>query len=167
VKGSKMELKLNDVYKFRYNEDYIKNNSYPYHCFDGQLIVKQKSDGSLYLEDTYWSCGDNKWFTLEKALKQGTLEFICNLEDVEKCDRDDYKYYNEDDIFDLSYQSGCYARYRKKKGAVRSAEVMRRTIKRGIEKAQSDIQWAERQIERGNEYLEKLKNGETEFNIYL
>ena len=50
-----MEIKLNDVYKFFYKQEYFKiqNVQNAYHCFDGKLIVKENTDGELYLEDTY------------------------------------------------------------------------------------------------------------------
>ena len=41
-----MEIKLNDVYKFRYHEE-VRNKKVfdPYWCFDGQLIVKENKNG--------------------------------------------------------------------------------------------------------------------------
>ena len=41
-----MNIKLNDVYLFRYNEEYNKNYLRHLLCFDGQLIVKQNRNGN-------------------------------------------------------------------------------------------------------------------------
>lgn len=47
-----MEIKLNDVYRFRYNEFELERSSRDLNwCFDGQLVVKKGNNG-LYLEDT-------------------------------------------------------------------------------------------------------------------
>lgn len=159
-----VEIKLGDVYRFSYNAKYEIEIFMPYHCFDGILFVKQKSDGSLYLEDTYWGSGsDNRIFTLEKALEQGTLTFICNINDIELCYEHDYKYYDSSDLFNLSHQHGCCKRFFKRKGAVRSSKIMEENLKKQIEERKHDIKSAEYDIERYMEYLDKLKSGDNSF----
>jgi hypothetical protein len=118
-----MNIKLNDVYKFKYNNDDCLNK---YHCFDGQLIVKQNTHGKLYLEDTYYidSVG-SRIFTLEKALQEGTLTFFCNLDELEKCKKSDLSYYDNKDIFNLSYQHGYRSAYYKRKGSKKSIEKIK------------------------------------------
>jgi hypothetical protein len=97
-----MEIKLNDVYKFRYHEEVRNKKAFdPYWCFDGQLIVKENKNG-LYLEDTYWS-SDSRKFTLEEALQDGILTFVCNLDDVIECREYNLQYYEDEDTFNLSY----------------------------------------------------------------
>lgn len=157
-----MEIKLGDVYSFSYNDEWYNKINMPYHCFDGIMFVRQKEDGSFCLEDTYWS-SDNRIYTLEQALKYGTLSLICNINEVEKCNEDDYKYYNANDIFNLSYQHGCYPRFYKRKGALRSPEVMEEIIKRQIEELKQSIGSAKYNIQRKQELLEKLKSGDTSF----
>src|SRR5690242_6119857 len=94
---TELQFKVNDVFSFRYNEEEAKKKFEPYHCFDGQLVVKEIS-GKLALVDTYWGSGDNRRFTIEEAKKQGRLTFKCNLDEVEKADYNDVNYYNEEDI---------------------------------------------------------------------
>ena len=48
-----VNLRINDVYSFQYNDAEVKKRFEPYHCFDEQLIVK-KRNGKLILKDTYW-----------------------------------------------------------------------------------------------------------------
>ncbi|WP_291566805.1 MULTISPECIES: hypothetical protein [unclassified Clostridium] len=159
-----MNLKLNDVFDFRYNEKWLDKTFEPYHCFDGQLIVKQNRNGELYLEDTYWT-SDNKTFTLEQALERGYLKLKCNLNDVEECSKCDLNYYADEDLFDLSCQHGCYKSFYKKKDAKRSKEKMERVLNEKICSIESNIKWENSELRRTKEKLEKLKNGD--MNIYI
>lgn len=162
-----MKIKLNDVYRFRYNETYLEKIFMPYHCFDGQLVVKEKN-GELYLEDTYWGFkydSNNKKFTLEEALLKGSLEFVCNLGDVEKACYDDSNYYDSEYLYNLSYQNGCYQKYCKKKDISKSKEVMEDALKREIKKAETQIEWHTRNIKRCEEKLQEVENGN--LDIYI
>lgn len=158
-----MELKLNDAYKFRYNEEWREKHPYCEHCFDGKLIVRKEKDGKLFLQDTYWGgSSTSRTFTLDKALSQGELTFICNLDEVEKCREEDYKYYNDEDIFNLSSQEGCYKDFYIRKGAERSADKMKSTIKNKIQKTISEIDFANSELERLDEKLKKVNDGDLE-----
>lgn len=160
-----MDTKLNDVYRFRYNaEEHEKAWSDLNWCFDGQLIVKENSKG-LYLEDTYWT-SDNRCFTLEEALNKGTLEFVCNLDDVEECSENPYNYYEDEDIFDLSYQNGCYRRIRVKKGAKRSKDKMREVLECKIAESKSKIESAQYEIEINKKKLQELENGNLDIYVW-
>lgn len=160
-----VQFKENDVYYFRYNAEEVKTMFNPYHCFDGQLIVRKKENGELYLEDTYWGSGGNRRFTIEAAQKEGVLTFKCNLNDVETVSKHDLQYFDHVDLFDLSHQHGCYKSYAKRKGAQRSKEKMLAVIAEKIESNESEIRSAKRNIERLNESKAKLDAGE--INIYI
>ena len=161
-----MEIKLNDIYIFRYNEMYLEKIFMPDHCFDKQLVVKEKN-GELYLEDTYWGFADssNKKFTLEEILEKGTLTFICNLNSVVECREYDAQYYAGEDIFDLSYQHHCYQKYCIKKDAKRSAEKMKDVLNEKITKSKFEIEWETIQIKRNEEKLQEIENGN--LDIYI
>lgn len=157
-----MELKLNDVYRFRYHEEVESKKAFdPYWCFDGQLIVKENKNG-LYLEDTYFSGSENRRFTLEEALERGTLTFVCNLDDVEECQEYETQYYADEDIFNLSYQKRCYKKYCIRKGAKRSAEKMKAVLAEKIENEERQIKWATSDLERYREKLQEVENGNLE-----
>ena len=156
-----MELKLNDVYKFRYNEEWDKKSDY--WCFDGQLIVKQKSNGELYLEDTfYWDGNGSKTFTLKQALERGEITLICNLDEVELCREYDLDYYDDKDYFDLSRQHRSYIEYYKKKEAVKSLAKMEQSLESKIKSIESEIKSKEWELERAKKNLEKIKTGDIE-----
>lgn len=171
-----MELKLNDVYRFVYNQEILEKTHDPYWCFDGQLVVKQDKNGNIYLEDTYWSfydkenntfknMGYSKRFSLEELLKQGQLFYKCNLDNVEIISEYDTKYYADEDIFDLSYQHGCKKLFVKRKGAQKSITKMESVLNKEIESIEVEIRYLTWKLEKTKENLEELKNGN--INIYI
>jgi len=161
-----MELKLNDVYEFNYNKIWREKIFMSDHCFDGQLVVRQRRNGELYLEDTYWSSGtENKTFTLEKALEQGELTFVCNYDDIEKIEKYKFDYYADEDLFNLSTQHQCYKEYYKRKGAERSSAKMEEVLKYKIEEIESSIKYKTNELRLAKESLEKLRSGD--INIYI
>jgi metal-sulfur cluster biosynthetic enzyme len=158
-----MEIKVNDVYRFRYNEETKKKMFDSSWSFDGQLIVKEKNE-SLYLEDTYWN-SSNVIFTLEEILEKGTLTFVCNLDEVKEIREYDIQYYDDKDIFDLSYQHHCYIKYYIKNDTKRSIEKMRTILNEKIAKSKFEIAWETTQIKRNEEKLKELENGN--LDIYI
>jgi len=155
-------MKENDVFKFRYNDAYSngRSNTDLYWCFDGQLIVKKLSDGSLYLQDTYWHGSDNRTFTLEEANKRGTLTFVCNLDEVEKINEDDMHLYEESEVFNISTQHGCHKRFVKKVGANKSHNKMLARAQHLLREAENDIDSAGRRMNRIQEVIQRLNSGE-------
>lgn len=158
---AEVNLRVNDVYSFRYNEVEGKKRFEPYHCFDGQLIVKERN-GKLILEDTYWGYGDNRTFTLEKALQEGTLTFKCNLDEVEEIKKHELIYYADEDLFNLSHQHNCYPKYAKRKGAQRNKEKMLAVLTQQIADEKTKIEWAQRSLVSLNEKLQKLEAGDVQ-----
>lgn len=160
-----MEIKLNDVYRFRYNEDELERSSRDLKwCFDGQLIVKEDSDG-LYLEDTYWR-SDNRCFVLEEALEKGTLEFVCNLDEAEECKEDPYNYYDDEDIFDLSYQHNSQKRIMVRKGAKRSKDKMKEVLEYKISESERQLKSVQYDIDIYKNKLKELENGNLDIYIW-
>lgn len=168
-----LQFNENDVFSFRYNEAELKARFSPHHCFDGQFIVKVNSKGEKYFVDTYWASKydgftayqDVKSRTIDEAISQGELTFICNLNDVEEIKEWEKEYYDDEDIFNLSYQHNCYSFFVKKKGAEKSQSKMLQSIKTKIEEAEYKKQSAERDIVRYNETLKKIEAGDT--SVYL
>lgn len=158
------KLKVNDVYSFTYRPEVAKDKFEPYHCFDGQLIVKQYDSGKFYLEDTYWT-SNNRTFTRTEALKQGFLKFKCNLDDVDEIIQCDVIYYEDKDIVNLSHQHGCYKRFVLKKGAKRSKKKMLFAAKKMISDHENKINYSSREIEQLKEKIKKIKSNN--LDIYL
>lgn len=157
-------MKEDDYYLFRYNAEYIKNTFEPYHCFDGKLIAK-KENGRIILVDTYWGSTSNRTFTWKEAKTQGSLEFICNLNNVDDLYKGNLIYYSDRDVFDLSSQHGCYEKYAIKRGAQRSKIKMLSVLKQKISDAKSTIGSSEREIQSALENISEIRRGN--LDIYI
>jgi len=164
-KQLKFKIKEGDIYNFRYNEQFMKGNFEPYHCFDGILTVKPSEKG-LILEDGYWS-SDNRWFTLDKALSEGELTFVCNINEVEVIKEYESMYYNEKDIFILPFHSGYRTVYYKRKGSEKCKETILNQLTAKVQQAESSLISARRSLEWAKEELEKAKKEEDVNKIYL
>ena len=129
-----MKIREGDVFYFRYKPEIEKKIAFPYECFDGQLVAKKYTDGSIYLQDTYWGLDypSNRIFTPEEAKEQGTLEYRFNLNDVEKGIESDLNYYHDNDVFLFNHQHGRYSEVYVRKGAKRSKEKMLSVVNQKI-----------------------------------
>lgn len=159
-----MTFKEGDVFRFRYSEEArqrAKNglgHGDLHWCFDGQLIF----NGQVLL-DTYWiSCkyeGSRRvsfqltaWdsvrqMSVEKAEADGTLTFVCNLNDCEPIDQGEFPLYAGGDAFDLTHQHGCYKFFLRRKGAMPDAGKVRAEIDRQLEKRREEMEYARRRFE--------------------
>lgn len=160
-----VQFKENDVFNFRYKPEEAKKRFEPYHCFDGTLIVKKYSDGNIFLVDTYWSSGDNRTFTPEKAIEQGELTFLCNLDEMVDIKEWETLYYDDADIVKLHIHAGYRSRFLIKEGTQRSQAKMLQSIKQKIEDEHSKIRSAENSLKWYNETLKKIEAGDT--SVYL
>ncbi len=164
-----IQPKDGDVYKFRYSAESWERaktrmgGSDLNWCFDGQLVYR---DGLLC--DTYWGLGwrgDNgRSFTVAKAQADGTVEYVCNLSEVEKIRPDEYELYADGDAFNLSHQHGCYKHFVKRIGAKRDKErqllaldAKVKAARDRIESATRDLEWAAR---RRAELAPRIEAGE-------
>lgn len=145
------EVRAGDVYRFSWHYD-PKQTWDRMWCFDGQLVVRKTSDGSLLLVDTYFSFGErwynsSRTFTLEEALKAGDIAYVCNLDEVEAAQPYEARLYDEADLFDLSYQHRCYPRLMKRKGAKKSKEAMFRALAQDRQEAEENLRSAVSKLE--------------------
>lgn len=134
-----------DVFRFAYNDaarERAKTSGWHsdlHWCFDGQLVCR---DGRLC--DTYWGLtwgGDGgRSFTPAKAEAEGTLTFVCNLQDVETIHEGEYPLYADGDAFDLSHQHGCYKFYAKKRGAKKDRALMLAALRQKVTDARKTVE---------------------------
>jgi len=152
-------IKLNDVFMFLYKAEIDDKMIEAYHCFDGQIVAKEKKNGNLYLEDTYFSSNENKTFTLKEAEEKGTLTFKCNLCEITYISERDQQYYDDNDIVNLSYQHHSYKRFAIKNGTEKSKEKMLKVLNYKIEHSENTISFEAEGIKRTRENIEKVKKG--------
>lgn len=162
---TEIKLKVNDVYNFRYSQEEAKKRFEPYHCFDGTLIVRKLHNGGFHLVDTYWASGDSRTFTMEQALADGELTFLCNLDDVEEISEYDKNYYDDADIIIIHMHAGYRTQRCIKKGTLRSKTKMIESVNQKINDAKSRINSAEYDIRKQTENLAKIEAGDT--TIYI
>ena len=156
-------MKVNDVYKFRYNEDYTKQNFEPYHCFDGILVVR-KGKNDLYFEDTFWSSDTSK-FPITYFENKGDLTFLCNLDNVEEISEYYVKYY--DDVIILGMHKGYHTKYYIQKGQQRSKSKIIKEIEKKIFDDEETVKYALDRIERSKKLLEEINNGKNINEVYI
>jgi hypothetical protein len=124
-------------------------------CFDGQLVFR---DGLLC--DTYWGLnwrGDNgRYFQVGEAQAKGTLEYVCNLNEVEKIPHYDYELYADGDAFNLSHQHGCDRYYVKRRGARKDAARMIAAVHKKVEDARHEVERAVRNLEYAVQHRENV-----------
>lgn len=155
-------MKINDVFDFRYNEKELKERFMLNHCFDGQLIVRQGREGKLILHDTFWGInnGESRQFEIEEAEKLGSLKFVTNLDDVEKIQEWEVNYYADEDVFNLSYQHGCYKFFVKKNGAKKSKDKMLSVIQRKIAEKRNELNSLASELEQLSVKRHRIENGD-------
>lgn len=160
-----IEFREGDVYRFSYSEAARERwRTDPYWCFDGQVVVR---NGQLC--DTYWSfgaCGDARVVRPE----DGTLTFVCNLNDVREVKEYECKHYAESDCFNLSSQHGCYKRFAVRKDAPRSPERMLEEIRKKEQAIRDEMERVVRggghDLMRLGEMRAKLECGDTSIHIW-
>lgn len=162
------KIKKNDVYRFSYSPKKEQGWDSRTHCFEGYLVAREVGD-DLKLIDTYWGVyGDGRILSREKidqeVKKGGSFEFYFNLDEVEKIEEYEEKYFDSKDIVRISEQHACVPRcvfYFKKIGAVRSKHRMLEEIDEQIRQKTHTIEFQTSMIQRLKETREKVEAGDT------
>lgn len=170
----KLKTKKGDVFSFRYNEaTHAKMEKdwyagYWRHCFEGTLVARDV-DGEIRLVDTYWGIfGDGKSFSEKEALEKGSIEFMFNLEEVEKVDSHDRLYYRDEDLFQISEQHACVppcAHTFKLKGAEKNNEKMIVTVNEQMSEQRRKIEYASDELQRLAVKKHRIEGGD--LTVYL
>jgi hypothetical protein len=156
----------NDVYRFRYSEEFIKQNPNRdlYHCFDGILIEKERN-GVTYYEDTYWSSDNRTFNSMDEIKTKGDIKFLCNLGEMEEINEWKSKYYNKEDVVFLGIHKGYRAKYLIKKGTEMSKDVVIQGLKNKIVELENDIRYNTNKIEWLKKDIENVESGKKQLNL--
>jgi len=87
---------------------------------------------------------------------------LKNVREIQEWELD---YYDDEDVFDLSEQHGCYKKFFLRKGAKKSKEKMLRVINEKIENTRKEIEGLIWDIERFAETKTKIENND--LDVYL
>jgi hypothetical protein len=133
-----------DVFAFSYNQaarararDGLGHGDLSW-CFDGQLVWRRD-----HFVDSYWGIEagvvDGRKMTWSEALRDGSLRFLCNLNDVESIREDQYPLYGDGDAFNLSHQHGCHKFFVKRRGAKKNKARMAEAVEAKVTSARSEV----------------------------
>ncbi len=151
-----MKIKLNDIYRWSYSSDYIKGRFEPYWAVSRYGICCAYSDGELYIEDTFWGCGDNRRFCQED-IDNGHIElvYLGNFNELGKL-TDNPEYYKPEDIVNLNHSNSSSNNIYLRKGAARDVNCIKELIKSSIESQEMKIQSLQRTVELNKKQLDDL-----------
>lgn len=161
-------LNEGDVYQWRYTDAVIAKRQDSvrvgtlYWCEDRQAVVR---DGKLV--DTYWA-GYRLGRGSEEHVKNPAdveLTFICNLADVRRIAPHEVKNYDAADVFDLSYQYGCYKHFVVKADATPSREAKLAWIRAKRTEVKREIDSHIRHLESLSRQEAALEAGNVEVSI--
>lgn len=147
-------MKVNDIYYWSYIH---RKGQFAHWCCSKIGIVKERQDGTLYMEDTYWSSSqDNKRFSKEDIGTRIEVTYIGNFDDLERCDESELKYYNKEDTVDLRHPNNTRGNVYIRKGATRSLDKMKRIVQAHIDHYERKVKYMQDDIVRLKGQLETL-----------
>lgn len=121
-----------DIFRWSYR---APKDHMPYHCRSRIAIFHNG-----LLTDTYWGTPyDNESWDIPAARANLDLEFIANLNDLEKIPEWNEVYYGPTDFVNLNHANSSRGNAFVRKGAKRSAEKMLQVVHYNIERARSRI----------------------------
>jgi len=162
-----MNIKLNDVFRWRYSDKKLRelnhgnNGGITYWCVSQIAVVELVWDELVYA-DTYWR-GSEKHLVKE-WIESGDiiLEYVGNLDDWTRIDSDDAaKYYEDKDIIDIRCANNSAYGVYVKKGTKKSINKIKEVMEYNIKKMEGDIKYKERRVKEMKKELAEL----TEENI--
>lgn len=149
------EMKEGDVFRWRYKPGTALSSNYTsaYWCKSCIAIFK---DG--FLGDTYWGESDRR------AIREDDVDltFLGNLGDYEDMKPKGRHFYDPDDILDLSHANDTRRKLLLKKGAKMSPATLIKHCQYKIERAESEMRSAEREIERMRQAIADIEAGKIE-----
>ena len=159
-------MEINEIYHARWKEREWGDQKD--HCFEGLFLVMEDNHKTLWLVDSYWGVGrwDNKKYTPDEAKEKFELTYYCNLDEIEPVKG--HRYYKDEDIFMLHDQHACVEGckyYYKKKGVDKDKDTIINLIKGKIQDKKKEIEWAQDDIKRLGEDLEKVYQDNLEVYI--
>ena len=147
-------MKVNDIYKWRYTDEYLKGKFAPYHCKERLAIVGKLKTGDFYLSDLYWASDRFGFYPDDKNI---VIEYYCNMDELKKCpESNPFNYYNVKDIYTITSQHGCCnscVHHYIKKDTKKDKDVIKNAILRSVNEKKHKIEYIESDIRRLERYL--------------
>jgi len=150
-------MKEGDVYRIIFKE----GTSISRHCFENQLEAYQTKAGEWMFLDRYWGISGQS-FTLARIAELGTLELICNKNEVEPVHKYDICKYKPEDRILLTSQHGCCESCRAwyvKTGTPLDKETMLAVLRARIETEKCNVQSSMQAIQRLSDKYTQIEAG--------
>lgn len=176
-KDFQMNHKINNVYNWRYTPAFLeklehdRNGGTTYWAVSRICICRQKQNGELYLEDTFWgsSCENVEFYPAD--MDHIELTFLGNLDDYDNKGHyakysDLSPYYKQEDILDLNHGNNSRGNLYLKKGATRNLGVMRSALEAKKENISQQIKYLISDLDRTENDIKNLIE-ENKDSIYV
>jgi len=129
------EWRDGDVFHWRYRHNNADWSNVTYWAKSCIGVVR-----AGFLRDTYWGVsGENTKWRRPDAENELILDFIANLNDLEKVDEHRLVYYADEDVVNLNHSNSSEGNAYIRKGAKRSADKMLEGARYNIQKALARI----------------------------
>jgi|WetSurMetagenome_2_1015567.scaffolds.fasta_scaffold01001_8 hypothetical protein len=150
-----MNIKDGDIFFWSYKDELKHKDSMTYWAKSRYAIAK---DGIL--RDTFWSnhC-DGFNLTYEKALDELELQYLGNLNELEKKSEYFVDYYDEKDCVNINHSNSLKGNFYIRCGAKRSKKKMVEVIKYKIEKERGNIKFSVNEIKYLKRALKEIEDG--------
>lgn len=157
------KLHMNGIYRcdpiLSWLPSYKRDN--PYWCKNWTFRVRKSNSGKYFMDDTYWSTGDE--YPVELTDKNfDKFEFLFDLGDIRYIN-DYYSWleYPEEDRWRVPMDSGGinYAKYVVRRGAKKVKE-------RVIERMHREINYLKQELSHKERLLDGIISGELNYNLY-
>lgn len=149
------------IFKWRYQDVERHRQDLAYWAVSQIAILK---DG--WIEDT-WSSSQPRTWLLADAQRLLKLNFVANLNDLEKTTPSNARYFNRVDIIDISHANSFGSQIYLKKGAEKCAETIHKLAEEYLSEKARDEEWAIRKHADAKEILSKIDAGQPIEEIYI
>lgn len=158
-----LAFKEGDIFRWSYKEDGDDRAWGRYHCCSRIAIFCKGR-----LRDTYWQIGtsfsDGRSFGADEADRL-VLEFVANIDDLEKSSEFNDEYYDNADIVNLNHANSTRGNFYLRKGAVRSAQKMLQSARYKMNEASATAKSARRRADELREIIARIEGGDTSVHI--
>ena len=126
----------------------------PYHCCNWTFKVRQgrKDTNTYYMEDTYWSTGDNLCVELTDE-NFGLFRLLFDMNEVSKINPPDFYDYDKEDRWHVALDSGGWQyskHYYVRKGAVKNKKTQ-------LDRLYGELKSLERQVQIKKDEIYKIE----------
>ena len=157
----KKPFKDGDIFKWSYADTERHCQDYAYWATSRIAIF---NDG--WLADTWSSSNNPSWLEAD-AKRLLKLRFVANLNDLENISESNARYFNQENIINLTHSNSYGSQIYVKKGAVRCLKTTCKLAEKYLSDMARGEEWAKRRHIDAQEILSKIEAGQPIEEIYI